>query len=138
MFVTLHANCNLKIRDVKRYHASPQSTLVTDAFLTGPTENTQLLVVVLTSAKESNMSIQREKRCLETFLNLSSLKMFYFSVSAKFMELHNVDKCRRQRIMHTVKEWEEEEQDKNKLHHFYFEQKISVLLEEMLFYHHMN
>lgn len=36
---------------VIHYHASPQSTLVTDAFLTGPTENTQLLMVVLTSEK---------------------------------------------------------------------------------------
>ena len=41
--------CTLQRKEVQRYHASPQSTLVTDAFLTGPAENTQLLVVVLTS-----------------------------------------------------------------------------------------
>lgn len=38
----------------RRYHAAPKSTLVTDALLTGPAENTQLLMVVLTSAMDHN------------------------------------------------------------------------------------
>ena len=49
---------------MKRYHASPQSTLVTNAFLTGPTENTELLVVVLTSKEGESKHqhvIQKEK-----------------------------------------------------------------------------
>lgn len=33
------------------HHASPQGTLVADAFLAGPAENTQLLVVVFTPAE---------------------------------------------------------------------------------------
>lgn len=34
------------------YHASPQSTLVADALLTGPAEHTELLMVVLTPVDE--------------------------------------------------------------------------------------
>lgn len=43
------------------YHASPKSTLVTDALLTGPAENTQLLMVVLTSAINHNNKAAAEK-----------------------------------------------------------------------------
>lgn len=38
----------------RHYHAAPKSTLVTDALLTGPAENTQLLMVGLTSAMDHN------------------------------------------------------------------------------------
>lgn len=41
-------NLHQGLKGVAAVHASPQGTLVTDAFLTGPTENTQLLVMVLT------------------------------------------------------------------------------------------
>lgn len=44
MLIDLHQ----RFEGVAAVHASPQSTLVTDALLTGPTENTQLLKVVVT------------------------------------------------------------------------------------------
>lgn len=49
---------------MRRYHAAPQSTLVTDALLTGPAENTQLLMVVLTSAINHNDKPAAEQKNL--------------------------------------------------------------------------
>lgn len=46
------------------YHAAPKGTLVTDALLTGPAENTQLLMVVLTSAiNHNNKPAAEQKLC---------------------------------------------------------------------------
>lgn len=49
---------------MRHYHAPPQSTLVTDALLTGPAEHAQLLVVVLTSATNQQQSTSRRGKTL--------------------------------------------------------------------------
>lgn len=66
-----------KKEKVKSYHASPQSTLVTDAFLTSPTENTELLMVILASAEKQLNNKRQTHQTERSFLgNISLIKMF--------------------------------------------------------------
>lgn len=51
-------------RKTRHYHAAPKGTLVADALLTGPAENTQLLMVVLTSAIKDNDKAAAEQKAL--------------------------------------------------------------------------
>ena len=44
------------------YHASPKSTLVADALLTGPAEHTELLMVVFTPAHDTPQQVSNHSR----------------------------------------------------------------------------